>query len=134
VYVGGKTTPPGASADALLHARLSAPSPQMLNVVRRRGLLVRFRSDTSATWTVTATLRRAAKLRTSRLQPGRGRLAQKTFVAHTGSGTVRLRIPRARLAGMGTLLIRVVALVGADGKWVQRSLVVRVSARRAHGG
>jgi glucose/arabinose dehydrogenase len=131
VYVGGKAAPVGASADALLRARLSAPSRQALNVVRRRGLLLRFRNETPATWTVTATLRRAARLRTTRLQAAGGRLAQKTFAAHTGSGALRLPIPRARLAGMRALVIRVHALVQADGKSVQRSLFVRVSAGRA---
>jgi glucose/arabinose dehydrogenase len=130
VFVGGKTTPPGANADALLRATLSAPSRQSLKVVRRRGLLLRFRSDAPATWTVTATLRRAATVRATRLQAARGRLAQKTFKAHTGSGTVRLRIPRARLANMRTVVIRVHARVRAGGQSVQRSLLVRVSARR----
>jgi PKD domain-containing protein len=133
VFVGGKATPPGASATTLLRATLSAPSRQSLRDVRRRGLLVRFRSNTPATWTVTATLRRATMVRTTRLQTRRGRLVQKTFKAHTGRGTVRLRIPRARLAGIRTAVIRVHALVRADGKSVQRSLLVRVSARRAIG-
>jgi glucose/arabinose dehydrogenase len=131
VFVGGTTTSSGASANALLRATLSAPSRQPLSVVRRRGLLLRFRSDMPATWTVTATLRRAATLHTTRLQAARGRLAQMRFKSHTGSGTVRLRIPRARLAGMRTLVIRVHALVQAGGKSVQRSLFVRVSGRRA---
>jgi hypothetical protein len=119
-----------ANADALLSATLSAQSRQSLKIVRRRGLLLRFRSDASATWTVTATLRRAATVRTARLQAARGRLAQKTFKAHTGSGTLRLRIPRARLAGMRTVVIRVHALVQAGGQSVQCSLLVCVSARR----
>jgi glucose/arabinose dehydrogenase len=128
VFVGGKTTPPGTeSARASLHATLSAASPQQLKVVRRRGLLVRFRGDTSATWTITATLRRAAAVQPTRLHDAHGRLVRKTFKAHTGSGTVRLQIPRARLAGMRTLVIRVQATVRAGGKSVQRSVLVRVT-------
>ena len=53
---------------------------------------------------------------------------RKTFKAHTGSGTVRLRIPRARLAGMRAVVIRVQANVRAGGKSLQRSILVRVSA------
>jgi glucose/arabinose dehydrogenase len=129
VFVGGKTTPPGApDGAARLRATLAAPSPQKLKDVRRRGLLVRFRSDTSATWTVTATLRQAAPLRATRLRSAHGRLVRKTFKAHTGSGTVRLRIPRARLAGMRAVVVRVQANVRAGGKSVQRSVLVRVSA------
>jgi hypothetical protein len=128
VFVGGKTTPPGApSASARLRASLSAPSPQVMKAVGRRGLLVRFKTDRSATWTITATVRQAAKLRAVRLQTAHGRLARKTFKAHTGSGAVRLRIPVARLAGMRTLVIRVQATVRAGGKSVQRTLLVRVS-------
>jgi Glucose / Sorbosone dehydrogenase/PKD domain len=127
VFVGGKTTPPG-TADARLSATLSSPSGQTLAVVRKRGLLVRFRSNTSAAWTVTATMRRTAKLGTARLRPARGILVRKAFKAHTGSGSLRLRIPRARLAGMRTVVIRVQARVTANGKSVQRSLMVRVGA------
>jgi hypothetical protein len=128
VFVGGKTTPPGApSASARLRASLSAPSPQVMKAVGRRGLLVRFKTDRSATWTITATVRQAAKLRAVRLQTAHGRLARKTFKAHTGSGAVRLRIPVASLAGMRTLVIRVQATVRAGGKSVQRTLLVRVS-------
>ncbi len=38
---------------------------------------------------------------------------RKTFKAHIGSGTVRLRIPQARMAGMRTLVVRVQAAVRA---------------------
>ena len=61
--------------------------------MRKRGLLVRFRSDRSATWTITATMRKTAKLHAARLRPAHGQLVRKTFKAHTGSGAVRLRIP-----------------------------------------
>ena len=128
VFVGGKTTPPGSAAAGRLRATLSARSPQLLKVVRKRGLLVRFSSNTSATWRITVTMRRTAKLQATRLRSAHGRLARKTFKAHTGSGTVRLRIPRARLAGMRTVVVRVQANVRAGGKSVQRSLLVRITA------
>ena len=67
VFVGGKTTPPGTpDAVAKLRATLTAPAKQTLKNVRKRGLLVRFRSNVSATWTVTATMRRVSKLGTAR--------------------------------------------------------------------
>ena len=128
VFVGGKTTPPGSASAARLRATLSARSPQVLKVVRKRGLLVRFSGNTSATWRITVTMRRTAKLQATRLRSAHGRLARKTFKAHTGSGTVRLRIPQARLAGMRTVVVRVQANVRAGGKSVQRSLLVRVTA------
>ena len=128
VFVGGKTTPPGTASDVTrLRATLSAPSQQKLTV-RKRGLLVRFRSNASATWRITATMRRARGLHDARLHPASGRLARKTFKAHTGSGTVRLRIPAARLKGMRALIIRVQARVQASGTTVQSSLLVRVGA------
>jgi glucose/arabinose dehydrogenase len=128
VFVGGKTTPPGTpDAAARLRATLTAPSPQVLKVVRKRGLLVRFRADGSATWTITATLRQSAKVRATRLHTAHGQLARKTFTAHTGSGSVRLRIAGARLAGMRTLIVRVQANVRAGGQSVQRSLLVRIT-------
>ena len=111
-----------------LKATLSAPARQTLKVVRKRGLLVRFRGSTAATWTLTATLRKVAKQRAARLQTSHGRLARTTFKARSGSGTLRLRIPAARLKGMRAVVIRVQARVQANGKTVQRSLMVRVGA------
>ena len=67
--------------------------------MRKRGLLVRFRSERVGHLAITATMRQAAKLQRDPADAAHGRLARKTFKAHTGSGTVRLRIPRARLAG-----------------------------------
>ena len=141
---GGTTGPTGSKATAaakataamqlvgtaakLPSARLSAPIRQTLSTVRRRGLLVRFRGDAAATWAFTATLRMAAKLHAARLRAARGVLARKSLNAKAGSGTVRLRIPRARLAGMGTLVIRVRARVSIGGKFVLRSVIVRITA------
>jgi hypothetical protein len=99
----------------------------VLRVVRKRGLLVRFRTDRSATWIITATLRQSATVRAARLWSAHGRLARTTFKAHTGSGSVRLRIAGARLTGMRALVVRVRANVSAGGKSVQRSLVVRIT-------
>jgi hypothetical protein len=127
VYVGGKTTPPGSkSVVGRLRATLSAPSPQKLGAVRKNGLLLRFRANASATWALTATLRQARGVHATRLRAAHGRIATKTFKAHVGSGTVRLRVPHARMAGMRTLVIRVQARVRAGGKSVQRAVLVRV--------
>jgi PKD domain-containing protein len=127
VFVGGKTTPPGtAGAAGKLRATLSARSPQKLRAVRKNGLLVRFRANRSAAWTLTATLRLARGVHATRLHAAHGRLARKTFRAHVGSGTVRLRLPRARLAKMGMLVIRVQARVRAGGITLRRSVLVRV--------
>ena len=72
--------------------------------MRKHGLLVRFRANASATWTITATLRQARQAaRDAGCAPLTDGSRSKTFKAHTGSGTVRLRIPAARLAGMRTL-------------------------------
>jgi glucose/arabinose dehydrogenase len=129
VYVGGKTTPPGTQSSVRsLRATLSAVSPQQLETVRNRGLLVRFRGNTPATWTLTASLRRVRGAHATRLHGAGGLLARKTFKAHTGTGTVRLAIPRGRLAGMREVVIRVQARVRAGTKSVQRSLTVRVGA------
>ncbi|MDP9258468.1 MAG: PQQ-dependent sugar dehydrogenase [Actinomycetota bacterium] len=129
VYVGGKTTPPGTtSAVGRLRATLSAPSPQKLAIVRRRGLLVRFRGNAPATWTLTATLRRTRGLHEARMRPASGRLYRKTFKAHTGSGTMRLRIPAATLTGRREVVIRVEARVRFGGQTVRRSIGVRVGA------
>jgi len=129
VYVGGKTTPPG-TPDVLtkLKATFSVPKGQTLKAVRKRGLLVRFRSDLPARWTLTATMRKTAKSPAASLRTAHGRLARTTFKAHTGTGTVRLRIPVARLRGMRTVIIRVQARVQAGGKSLQRSVTARVGA------
>ncbi len=127
VYVGGKTTPPGStSAAGRLRATLSAPSPQKLGAVRKNGLLVRFRANASATWALAATLRQARRVHATRLHAAHGRLARKAFKAHVGSGTVRLRVRPARMAGMKVLVVRVQARVRAGGKSVQRAVLVRV--------
>jgi glucose/arabinose dehydrogenase len=129
VYVGGKTTPPGTtSAVTRLRATLSATSPQKLRLVRRRGLLVRFRGNAPATWTLAATLRHARGLHDVRMHAATGRLGGKTFKAHTGSGTMRLRIPAAALKGRREVVIRVQARVRFLGETVRRSISVRVGA------
>jgi glucose/arabinose dehydrogenase len=125
VFVGGKA---GAGAPSTLKATLSVPGRQKLAVVRKRGLLVRFRGNTAATWRITATMRKVAKLSATRLQVSPGRLARRTFKARSGSGTMRLPIPAARLKGMRTVVIRVEARVQASGKTARRSLTVRVGA------
>ncbi|HET6172653.1 MAG TPA: PQQ-dependent sugar dehydrogenase [Gaiellales bacterium] len=127
VYVGGKTTPPGTpDAAAGLRATLSAKSPQKLGRVRSRGLVIRFRGSTAATWTLIATLQRARGRHATRMHAARGRLARRTFRAHTGTGTVRLRLPPKRLAGMQEIVVRVQAHVRAGGKSLRRSVIVRV--------
>jgi hypothetical protein len=110
---------------------LTAPSPQTLNAVRRHGLLVRFRGDAWATWALTATLRKAAKLPASRLRAAHGTLARISIRARTGAGTVRLRIPRADLAGMSAAVIEVRAPVSWGGKSVLRSILIRVTSGAA---
>ena len=127
VFVGGKTTPGATGATGRLRATLTAPSPQVLKVVGKRGLLVRFKTDRPATWTITATLRQASRLGATRLQAAHGRLVRRTFKAHTGSGSLRLHIAGAKLAGMRTLVVRLQAGVRAGGKSVQRSLLVRIT-------
>jgi hypothetical protein len=126
VFVGGKITPPATAAAVRLRATLSARSPQKLSAVRKTGLLVRFRANRSATWALTATLRLARGAHAARLRAAHGRLARKAFRAHVGSGTVRLRLPRGRLAGAGMLVIRVQARVRAGGASLQRAVLVRV--------
>ena len=129
VYVGGKTTPPGtAEPVAGLRATLSAVGRQTLKAVRRRGLLVRFRCSASATWTLTATLRRA------RGAPGvalarRDRSARQADLhgAH-GHGHGPAPHPEGPAGRMREVVIRVQARVRADGKSVQRSLIVRIGA------
>ena len=102
------------------------PGKQKLKTVRKRGLLVRFRSNTSATWRITATMRKVAEAGHRAAATSRGRLARKTFAAHTGNGTLRLRIPLARLKGMRTVVIRVQARAQANGATVKSSVLVRV--------
>ena len=130
VYVGGQTTPPGtlASAATKPRASLSAPAHQKLRVVRKRGLLVRFSANTSATWTIKATIQGTARLHARSLVRANVKLASKTFKAHTGDGVVRLAIPRARLVGMRMLVIRLQATVRAPGGTVVRTLLVRAGA------
>ncbi|MDX6563117.1 MAG: hypothetical protein QOD65_2931 [Gaiellales bacterium] len=127
VFVGGKAAGAAGAAGSLT-ATISAPAKQTLEKVRKRGLLVRFRSNTSATWTITARMRKVAKLRIAQLQESRGPLARKTFQAHTGNGSVRLRIPLARLKGMRKVVIRVQARAEANGMSVKSSVLVRVGA------
>jgi hypothetical protein len=113
---------------AKLEATFWVPSGQTLADVRKRGLLVRFRSGLPARWTLTATMRKTRKLRTTRLHAARGRLVRKTFMAHTGTGTMRLRIPVGRLEGMRTVIIRVQARIQAGGTSLQRSAAVRLGS------
>ena len=125
VFVGGKGAG-GAGGAGTLTAKISVPGKQKLKTVRKRGLLVRFRSSTSATWRVTATMRKVARVGATQLRTSRGRLARKTFQAHAGNGTLRLRIPLARLKGMRTVVIRVQARAQANGATVKSSVLVRV--------
>ena len=126
VYVGGQTTPPGTlSSTTKPRASLSAPAHQGLRVVRARGLLVRFSTNTPATWTIKATIQGTARLHAKSLLRADVKLASKTFNAHTGEGVVHLAIPRARLAGMRMLVIRLEATVRAPGGTVVRTLLVR---------
>ena len=78
VFVGGKGAA-GAGGAGTLTAKLSVPGKQKLKTVRKRGLLVRFRSNTSATWRVTATMRKVARVGAAQLRTAHGRLARKTF-------------------------------------------------------
>jgi hypothetical protein len=110
---------------------LTAPSPQTFSAVRRHGLLIRFRGDAWATWALTAAVRKATKLPASRLRVARGTLARITIKARTGTGTVRLRIPRADLAGMSAVVIEVRAPVSSGGKPVLRSVFIRVTSGTA---
>ena len=61
VFVGGKGAG-GAGGAGTLTAKISVPGKQKLKTVRKRGLLVRFRSNTSATWRITATMRKVARV------------------------------------------------------------------------
>lgn len=128
IHPYGGTCPAPSSSSA--HP-LTAPSPQTLSAVRRHGLLIRFRGDAWATWALTATLRKAAKLPARRLLAAHGTLARISIKARTGTGAVRLRIPRAGLAGMSALVIEVRAPVSFDGKSVLRSIFVRVTSDAA---
>jgi hypothetical protein len=124
---GGSCPAPSSSS----RHPLTAPSPQTLSAVRRHGLLIRFRGDAWATWALTATLRKAAKLPASRLRAAHGTLARISIRARTGTGTVRLRIPRADLAGMSAAVIEVRAPVSSGGRSVLRSIVIRVTSGAA---
>jgi glucose/arabinose dehydrogenase len=127
VYVGGKTTPPGTSeVSAKLRAALSTPRHQTLKAARKRGLLIHFRTNMPATWTIQTTMQQTLTRHARRFRRAHGALSSRTFRAHTGTGTVTLPIPRARLAGMRTVVIRVQARVRAAGGTVRRSLLVRV--------
>jgi hypothetical protein len=125
-YNGSCPAPSSSSAHPL-----TAPSPQTLSVVRRHGLLIRFRGDAWAKWALTATLRKAARLRTSRLRTAHGTLARISIKVRTGTGTVHLRIPRAAMDGMRAMLIEVRAPVSFGGKSVLRSIFVRVTSGAA---
>jgi glucose/arabinose dehydrogenase len=127
VYVGGQTTPPGTAAVLTkLAASFTVPKGQTLKSVRKRGLLVRFRSDLPVRWTLTATLRTTAKLQAARLRPAHGKLVRTTFKAHNGTGAVRLHVPARRLENLRTVIIRVQGRVQAGGKSLQRSVSVRI--------
>jgi hypothetical protein len=94
--------------------------------VRKHGLLVRFRTNTPATWTIKTSLQRTTKMHAKHFLRARAALSSKTFRAHTGTGSVHMTIPRARLAGMQSVVIRVQVHVRAPGGDVRRSLLVRV--------
>ena len=127
VYVGGKTTPPGTSDVATkLSASFSARAHQKLKDVRKHGLLVRFRTSRPATWTIKTSLVRTTKVHAKHFRRASGALSARTFRAHTGTGIVRLKIPRAPLAGMQAVVIRVQMHVRAPGGDVRGSLLVRV--------
>jgi glucose/arabinose dehydrogenase len=128
VYVGGQTTPPGTTSAVMkLSASFSVPR-QRLKAVRKRGLLIRFRNNTPATWTITTTIQRTTELHANHARRASGTLSAKTFRAHNGKGTVRLAIPRSRMAGMQAIVIRVRAQVRAPGGTIRRSLLVRIGA------
>jgi hypothetical protein len=76
-------------------------------------------------------LRKATKLPASRLRVAHGTLARISIKARTGTGTVRLRIPRADLAGMSAGVIEVRAPVSSGGKPVLRSIFIRVTSGTA---
>jgi hypothetical protein len=127
VYVGGKTTPPGTPDTVTkLSASFSAPAHQKLKDVRKHGLLVRFKTNTPSTWTIKTSLARTTKLHAKHFRRASGALSSKTFRAHTGTGTLRLKLPRIRLAGMQSVVIRVQMHVRAIGGTIRRSLLVRV--------
>lgn len=117
--------PPPSSPDA--HP-LTAPSPQALSAVRRHGLVVRFRGDAEATWALTAMLRKVARTPMSRLRAAHRKLVHISVKTRTGSGIVRLRIPRAELAGMSAMVIEVRAPMSSGGKSAVRSIQVRVTS------
>jgi glucose/arabinose dehydrogenase len=127
VYVGGKTTPPGTSDVATkLTASFSAPAHQKLKDVRKHGLFIRFRTSAPATWTIKSSLVRTRKMHAKIFRRAGGARSAKTFRAQTGTGIVRLKIPRAPLAGMQAVVIRVHMDVRAPGGDVRGSLLVRV--------
>ena len=127
VYVGGKTTPPGTpDVTVKLRASFSVPSGQKLKEVRKHGLLIRFKTNAPATWTVKARMKRTTKLHAKHFRRASGALAATTFRAHTGTGTLRLKLPRARLADMQAVVIGVRAHVRATGGSIRRSQLVRV--------
>jgi len=127
VYVGGKTTPPGTpDITVKLRASFSVPSGQKLKDVRTHGLLVRFKTNTPATWTVKASMKRTTKLHARHFRRASGALTSTTFRAHTGTGTLRLKLPRARLADLQAVVMRVQAHVRAPGGSIRRSLLARV--------
>ncbi len=107
VFVGGKGAG-GAGGAGTLTAKISVPGKQKLKTVRKRGLLVRFRSSTSATWRVTATMRKVARVgadtaahvtrpaRTQDVPGARGqRHAAPADPARTPQGHANGRHPRA---------------------------------------
>ena len=71
-------------------------------------------------------MKRTTKLHAKHFRRASGALAATTFRAHTGTGTLRMKLPRTRLAGVQAVVIRVQAHVRAPGGWIRRSLLVRV--------
>jgi hypothetical protein len=128
VMPGSASTSAAGSPATLLRTRVSAPNPQMLSTVRNRGLLIRLHSNHAAAWSLVATVRMTAKLHTTHLRAAHGRLARKWLRVAAGDRSVRLHIPRARLNGLGALVIGVKARASAHGRSVVHSIVLRVRA------
>jgi hypothetical protein len=127
----GSAAAPGAapsSGKVLRRATLSAPNPQTLRHVRRRGLILRLAAGRPAVWSLTATLRMTAKLHTTRLRAVHGRRVRMVVKAPAGARAVRLRIPRTLLKGLGMAVVDVRARVRSGGRSVERSVVVHLLA------
>jgi hypothetical protein len=120
----GLLSPPGVTG---LRVAFSVPGHQKLGIVRRRGLLVRYRENSAATWSLTATRRMGTALRATRLRTSPSLLGRLAFRPKTHDGTVRLPIPRGRFQGTSSMVIEVRARVRAGATSVLRSVLVRVT-------